>query len=79
MWMNGYGADWHWLGWLSMAFFALIPILLVFALIKYLLGGRRANAAGNPRKSDARATLEQRYARGEIEREEYLQKREDIG
>lgn len=38
MWMNRYGADWHWLGSLTMAFFALIPILLVFALIKYLMG-----------------------------------------
>lgn len=78
MWMNGYGTDWHWLGWLSVTAFALIPILLVFALVKYLVRGRRANAAANPRKSDARATLEQRYARGEIEREEYLQKREDL-
>lgn len=79
MWMNGYGAEWHWLGWLIMAFFALIPILLVLALVKYLMRGPRLNAADNPRKTDARATLEQRYARGEIERDEYLQKREDIG
>lgn len=79
MWMNGYGAGWHWLGWLSMAFFALIPILLVIALVKYLIGERRTDAAGDPKKSDARATLEQRYARGEIEREEYLQKRQDLG
>lgn len=43
------------------------------------MGGRRTNAPGNPIKSDARATLEQRYARGEIEREEYLKKREDLG
>ena len=43
MWMNyeGYGMGWHWLGWLGMAFFWLIPILLVLAAVKYLMGGRR--------------------------------------
>ena len=43
MWMNydGYGMGWHWLGWLGMAFFWLIPILLVLAVVKYLMGGHR--------------------------------------
>lgn len=46
MWMNyeGYGMGWHWLGWLGMAFFWLIPILLVLAAVKYLMAGRRSNA-----------------------------------
>ncbi len=46
MWMDyeGYGMGWHWLGWLSMAFFWLIPILLVLAVVKYLKGDRRSNA-----------------------------------
>lgn len=75
MWMDyqGYGMGWHWLGWLSMAFFWLILILLVLAVVKYLKGDRRSNAP-----PDALAVLEERYARGEIDREEYLQKRDDL-
>ncbi|MHB1620291.1 MAG: SHOCT domain-containing protein [Sulfuricella sp.] len=75
---EGYGMGWHWLGWLGMAFFWLIPILLVLAAVKYLMGGRRSNAPDGVRKPDALAVLEERYAGGEIDREEYLQKRDDL-
>lgn len=80
MWMNhdGYGMGWHWLGWLGMAFFWLIPILLVLAAVKYLMGSRRSNAPDGERKPGALAVLEERYARGEINREEYVQKRDDL-
>jgi len=80
MWMNyeGYGMGWHWLGWLSMAFFWLIPILLVLAAVKYLMGGRGSNTTDGERKPDVLSILEERYARGEIDREEYLQKRGDL-
>jgi putative membrane protein len=61
-----------------MAFFWLIPILLVLAVVKYLMGDRRSNAPDGERKPDALAVLEERYARGDINREEYLQKREDL-
>ena len=66
------------MGWLGMAFFWLIPILLVLAALKYLITGRRSNAPDGERKPDALAVLEERYARGEIDREEYLQKRDDL-
>ena len=80
MWMDyeGYGMGWHWLGWLSMAFFWVILILLVLAAVKYLTGGRRLNAPGGERTPDALAVLEERYAQGEIGRDEYLQKRNDL-
>lgn len=55
-----------------MAFFWLIPILLVLAVVKYLMGDRRSNAPDGERKPDALAVLEERYARGDINREEYL-------
>jgi putative membrane protein len=32
-----------------------------------------------PRRSSGRDVLEERYARGEINRDEYLQKKKDIG
>ena len=80
MWMNheGYGAGLHWLGWLGMAFFWLILVLLVWALVKYLKGDRRLDALDSEKKPDALAVLEERYARGEINREEYMQKRDDL-
>lgn len=80
MWMNheGYGMGWHWFGWLGMAFFWLILILLVLAAVKYLKRGRGSNAPDGEKKPDALAVLEERYARGEINREEYLQKRDEL-
>ena len=82
MWMDyeDYDMGWGWLGWLSMAFFWVILILLVLVLVvvKYLMGSRRSNATDGERRPDALAVLEERYARGEIGREEYLQKRDDL-
>ena len=80
MWMDyeGYGMGWHWPGWLGMAFFWLVLVLLVLAMVKYLKGNRRSNAPDGERKPDALVLLEERYARGEIDREEFLKKRDDL-
>ena len=80
MWMDyeGYGMGWHGWGWLGMAFFWLILILLVLAVVKYLKGDRRSNAPDGEKKPEALATLEDRYVRGEIDRDEYLQKLDDL-
>ncbi len=80
MWMDyeGYGMGWHWLGCLGMAFFWLVLVLLVLAAVKYLKGDRHSNDPDGERKPEALAVLEERYARGEIDREEYLQKRDDL-
>lgn len=61
-----------------MAFFWLIPILLVLAVAKYLMGGRRSIASEGESKPNALAILNERYARGEVGRDEYVQKREDL-
>lgn len=76
--MDYYEYGWHWLGWLRMAFFGLIPILLVLAVAKYLMGGRHSNAPEGERKPNALAFLDERYARGEVGRDEYLEKRDDL-
>mgnify|MGYP000365488980 CR=1 FL=1 len=80
MWMDyeRYGVGWYWLEWLGMALFWVVLIVLVLAAVKYLTAGRRSNVSKNERKPDAMAVLEERYARGEINREEYLQKRDDL-
>lgn len=68
-----YGMGWDWLG---MGVFWLVPVLLILVAFKYLFG---RNAVGYPGKSGkALEVLEERYVRGEINREEYLQKRNDL-
>lgn len=76
----GMGWGWHWLG---MFVFWLIPLLVVIALVavavKYLFpGGTRTGKALGDDRNRALEVLEERYARGEINREEYLQKRDDL-
>lgn len=70
-----YGMGWGW-GWLGMALFWLVPISLILVAIKYLAG---RNSGGDGGKSGkALEVLEERYARGEIGRDEFFQKREDL-
>ena len=56
----------------------IIAIVAAVALVRFISGGR--DGAGSPdRQSRALDLLEERYAKGEIDREEYLQKKGDIG
>ncbi len=76
----GMGWGWHWFG---MLVFWLIPLLVVIALVaaavKYLFSrGARSGTGLHEDRSRALELLEERYARGEINREEYLQKRDDL-
>lgn len=76
----GWGMGW---GWFGMMLFWLVPLLVVIVLaaaaIKYLFaGGTRFNTAARDDRNRALEVLEERYARGEIDREEYLQKRDDL-
>lgn len=76
----GWGMGW---GWLGMTLFWLIPLLVVIVLaaaaIKYLFsGGTRSTSGSREDRNRALEVLEERYARGEINREEYLQKRDDL-
>ena len=68
-----YGMGW---GWLGMGLFWLVPVLLILAAVKYLSG--RSSGGDGEKSGKALAVLEERYARGEIGREEYLQKRDDL-
>lgn len=80
--MMNYGMGWGW-HWFGMLVFWLVPLLVVIALaataIKYLFsGGARSDAGLHDGSNKALEVLEERYARGEINREEYLQKRDDL-
>lgn len=77
--MNGMGSFGGWLpgfAWIFMLLFWALLILGVAALVKWLAGG--AGKEAPPGKSALRI-LEERYARGEIEREEFEQKKHDLG
>ena len=80
MWMNheGYGMGGHWLWWLGMAFFGLILILMVWAVVKYLKKGSGSNASDGEKPPDALGVLKERYARGEINRNAYFQMRDEL-
>jgi putative membrane protein len=76
-------SDWIGWGWLwplhfiiPLVLFALIVAVTVL-LVRYV-DGRVDNAGRRERRSTALEVLEERYARGEINREEFLEKTRDI-
>lgn len=85
MWNGGYGMmGWGGFGWLW-PFHFLIPLLIlglivaaVVAAIRYSGSGWEDRPGRAGRGSPGLDALDERYARGEINREEYLQKRRDI-
>jgi putative membrane protein len=74
----------HWFFWPFVFFWpfhGLLTILVIVLICSLIFGRRHYHYYDQPRssRSDALAVLEGRYARGEIDREEYLQKRKDLG
>jgi len=67
-----------WLGFIFMiAFWALIIIGIVF-LIKWLAGLSGQGAHSTGKGEDALDILKKRYARGEINKEEFEEKKKDL-
>lgn len=71
-----------WVGWLFMVLFLLFLVALVIGVVLLLV--RSTSAGGGPGSgagastggpSSAERTLDERYARGDIEEEEYLRRR----
>jgi putative membrane protein len=85
--MYGYGSSWGMMGdgyglmgGFSMVFWLLALVLLTGAVVRFIrsspsVGLGRQASTGRPGGLDL---LEQRYARGEVNREEYLQKKGDL-
>ena len=67
------------LGGLWMIVILVVPLLLLAVLLKYLFAKPRGNAGGpaDPARTPL-DVLKEAYARGEISRDEFLQKRGDI-
>ena len=92
MWNGPYGSMGGWDGWgwfwpfhfiIPLLFLALIITVAVLA-VRYAMGwgghpiGPDMMGYGVERRSSALDVLEERYARGEIKRDEYLEKKRDI-
>jgi putative membrane protein len=70
----GWGGPFH-------VFFGVIVLVLIVLLVVWLFrsGSRGGERGGRlERRSSGLDVLEERYARGEINRDEYLQKKRDI-
>jgi len=78
-WMFGGGdGGWMILGWLWMILIGLVPILVLFALVKYLFSSQKTGEPPKEARSPARDILDEAYARGKLARDEYLQKCDDL-
>lgn len=67
------------LGWVFMILFWILMIAGVIAIVRWLAAGasRQQNTSSPPNKTPA-DIFRERYARGEIDREEFLQRLKDL-
>jgi putative membrane protein len=72
-WMWGFGG-------IFMILFWILVILAIAALVRWLAapGGPSVTGGGGGQRKRAIELLEERYARGEIDREEFQQKKADL-
>lgn len=73
--MHGWPYGWWPMGGIFWIAFLVIAFLGVGAIVRMLSG----DGSSRRHSSSALAILEERYARGEIDREEYEQRRRDLG
>jgi len=72
MWGHGWGG-WVFGTLMMLLLWGGLVALVVFAIRGW--GGSQGGDSGRPRVQDARAILEERFARGEISREEFEERR----
>lgn len=70
--MNWWGGMWIF-GWLSMLIFWLLLILGIIALLRYLQGPRGDRGEKKPLDF-----LKERYAKGEIDKKEFEERKKDL-
>ena len=67
-----------WFGPLFMIIFWVLVIVLIVLLIRSLLSSNRTRSAGPNQEDSALEILKKRYARGEIDKEEFEAKKKDL-
>ena len=75
--MHGWGMSWGWGGMLFQLLFWLVIIFLIVWGVKQL-AGRSHNSNQLTRKDNALEILRERYAKGEIDKQEFETKKRDI-
>lgn len=72
----GWGYGWGILGMAHMVLWWILLVLGIVVLAKWLFGGSSGHGRGSHRR--ALEILEERYAKGEIQREEFESKKRDL-
>ena len=75
MWNGDFGWHWGWMGVWGILFWLLL-IVAVVALVRAIMPGRKETEPTDKRALDI---LRERYAKGEINKEEFEQKKRDLG
>jgi putative membrane protein len=75
--MMGWGGS-GWIGILFMVFFWVLIIVAIILLVRWLVGSSRHQNFGSQREDSALEILKKRYARGEINKEEFEAKKKDL-
>ncbi|MEW6740212.1 MAG: SHOCT domain-containing protein [Nitrospirota bacterium] len=73
-WMHGYGMGWGWFGFIFMIAFWVLVILGIVYLVKAIAG----RGAASSKEETALDILKKRYAKGEIDAEEFARKKRDL-
>jgi putative membrane protein len=77
--MMGWGYGMGWLGMILMGLFWIAIIVGIIFLIRWLFVSTGARGHGTISEDSPLEILKRRYARGEINKEEFEQKRRDLG
>lgn len=78
-WMGGYGPDaWGWMMMLLGGLFWVAVLVLIVVVIMRLWPERGTFRSTAPREDEALSILRKRYASGEIDREDFEQRRRDL-
>ena len=75
--IHGWGMSWGWGGMLFQLLFWLVIIFLIVWGVKQL-AGRSHNSNQLTRKDNALEILRERYAKGEIDKQEFESKKRDL-